>query len=461
MSEHTQQDVLSVFSTAPAVWLIRRVCVNGEMWEVCLECREADFSALKLSKVWAVHSPLGNIVHDFTALSRQRTPWVVSQQQKMNLCWTCSAEVSEPSWDALSNLTQQDCNTLKSLTNQRCVKNHSTCCDHLPQSDEEIWSLLIAVWGPRPHVTTLKHHLLAAPVVTLHHAWPIAAAWVLSCFSGLRLGLVQVRCRRRAGLLSVWGHGDAEAHAESLVARDVVEAAGVLGRVVADGGVLVGALRARKRKTVWTQEIIQVLVAVARWQGCTAVAAVQREREATKPRVPAGVHGGGGVSVFYDVKLREILDRRTAVIVRVCGVDWGQEAEEELWLLMVSHSNNQLRKSSLTSNFHLKCPRQTLPRPLLLLHLIYCNVVYHQRQQLAGNEGLKIPTHRDGVRTLLRWNQSETSPHLLTLNTGLKVGFKSFNNLHIKHSVGVCENSSASPGHRISLRGRRLIQKHV
>lgn len=51
MSEHTQQDVLSVFSTAPAVWLIRRVCVNGEMWEVCLECREADFSALKLSKV--------------------------------------------------------------------------------------------------------------------------------------------------------------------------------------------------------------------------------------------------------------------------------------------------------------------------------------------------------------------------------------------------------------------------
>lgn len=51
MSEHTQQDVLSVFSTAPAVWLIRRVCVNGEMWEVCSECREADFSALKLSKV--------------------------------------------------------------------------------------------------------------------------------------------------------------------------------------------------------------------------------------------------------------------------------------------------------------------------------------------------------------------------------------------------------------------------
>lgn len=250
-----------------------------------------------------------------------------------NRRWTCAElEVSEPSWDALSNLAQQDCNTLKSLTNQRCAKNHSTCCDHLPQSDEEIWSLLIAVWGPRPHVTTLKHHLLAAPVVTLHHAWPVAAAWVLSCFSGLRLGLVQVRCRRRAGLLSVWGHGDAEAHAESLVARDVVEAAGVLGRVVADGGVLVGALRARKRKTVWTQEVIQVLVAVARWQGCTAVAAVQREREATKPRVPAGVHGGGGVSVFYDVKLREILDRRTAVIVRVCGVDWGQEAEEEHWL---------------------------------------------------------------------------------------------------------------------------------
>lgn len=102
---------------------------------------------MKLSKVWAVHSPLGNTVHDFTALSRQRAPWVASPQQKMNLCWTCSAEVSEQSWDAPSNLVQQDCNTLKSLTNQRCVKNHFTCCDHLPQSDEEIWSLLDTMWG--------------------------------------------------------------------------------------------------------------------------------------------------------------------------------------------------------------------------------------------------------------------------------------------------------------------------
>lgn len=47
MSEHTQQDVLSVFSTAPAVWLIRRVCVNGEMWEVCSECRLFRFEAFK------------------------------------------------------------------------------------------------------------------------------------------------------------------------------------------------------------------------------------------------------------------------------------------------------------------------------------------------------------------------------------------------------------------------------
>lgn len=82
-------------------------------------------------------------------------------------------------------------------------------------------------------------------------------------------------------------HGDAQAHAESLVAcGHVVEAAGVLGGVVTDSRVLVGTLRAGKRKPVRTQEVVQVLVAVARRQRRTAVAAVQGEGEAAESRVP-------------------------------------------------------------------------------------------------------------------------------------------------------------------------------
>lgn len=59
----------------------------------------------------------------------------------------------------------------------------------------------------------------------------------------------------------------------------------MLGGVVADGGVLIGALRAGERKAVGTQEVVQVLVAVARRQGGAAVTAVQREWEAAKSRV--------------------------------------------------------------------------------------------------------------------------------------------------------------------------------
>lgn len=55
-----------------------------------------------------------------------------------------------------------------------------------------------------------------------------------------------------------------------------------MGGVVADGGVLVGALGAGKRKPVGAQEVVQVLVAVAGRQGSAAVAAVQWEREATE-----------------------------------------------------------------------------------------------------------------------------------------------------------------------------------
>lgn len=166
----------------------------------------------------------------------------------------------------------------------------------------------------------LKHDLLAAPVVALHDARSVKAAGVLRRRPGLRLGGV-VR-RRRAGPLGVRRHGHAQTHAESLVAaRDVVHAARLLRGVVADGRVLVGALGARQREPVGPQEVVQVLVAVAGRQGGAAVAAVQREREAAESRVPARVHGGGGVGVLHDVKLGELLDRRAAVVVRVCRVD--------------------------------------------------------------------------------------------------------------------------------------------
>lgn len=95
----------------------------------------------------------------------------------------------------------------------------------------------------------------------------------------------------------------------------------MLGGVVADGGVLVGALGAGKGKPVRAQEVVQVPVAVARWQGSAAVTAVQWEREAAESGVPARVDGGGGVGVLYDVELGELLDRWAAIVVRVCWID--------------------------------------------------------------------------------------------------------------------------------------------
>lgn len=95
----------------------------------------------------------------------------------------------------------------------------------------------------------------------------------------------------------------------------------MLGGVVADGRVLVGALGAGKRKPVGTQEVVQVLVAVAGREGSAAVAAIQWEWEAAESRVSPRVHGGGGVRVLYDVKLGELLDCWTAIVVRVCRID--------------------------------------------------------------------------------------------------------------------------------------------
>lgn len=95
----------------------------------------------------------------------------------------------------------------------------------------------------------------------------------------------------------------------------------MLGGVVADGGVLVGALGAGKRKPVGAKEVVQVLVAVAGRQGSAAVAAVQWEWKPTESGVSARVHGGGGVGVLYDVELGELLDCWAAIVVGVCRID--------------------------------------------------------------------------------------------------------------------------------------------
>lgn len=169
----------------------------------------------------------------------------------------------------------------------------------------------------------LKHDFLAASIIAPHRARPVVVARVLPCGSCLRLG--GVWRRRRAGLFCIGWHSHAKTHAEPLVAsRDVVEAARVLCGVVADGRVLVGTLRALEGKPVWTQEVIQVLVTVARWKWRTAVAAVQWKREATESRVPARVCSRGGVGVFDDVELGELSDCWASIVVRVSWVDCAQ-----------------------------------------------------------------------------------------------------------------------------------------
>lgn len=164
----------------------------------------------------------------------------------------------------------------------------------------------------------LKHDLLTASIIAPHHAGTVVAVQVLPRGSSLRLGGIR---RRWVGMLRVRRHGHAQTHAEPLVASgDVVQAACVLGGVVADGGVLVRALRPRQREPVGTQKVIQVLVAVARRQRSTPVTAVQGEREAPESRVPARVHSGGGVSVLYDVELWKLLNAGTTVVVWISWV---------------------------------------------------------------------------------------------------------------------------------------------
>lgn len=87
-------------------------------------------------------------------------------------------------------------------------------------------------------------------------------------------------------MLGVRWHGDAQTHTKSLVTLDAVKAAGFLGRVVADGRVFVRALGAGEWLTIRTQELVQILIAVARWERCTAVTAFQWEWEAAESRVP-------------------------------------------------------------------------------------------------------------------------------------------------------------------------------
>lgn len=169
-----------------------------------------------------------------------------------------------------------------------------------------------------PHEQALlEHHLLAAPVVTLHHV----GALVVGRWQGLGsdAGLVAQLA------VGVGGLGHAQAHADPLVARlGLVRdplALHQLRWVVADGRVLVLALGRPHVHGAQRQEVLQVLVAVAGWDGGSLVALVQREGEAPvesdRLRVCWGrgrrrerrVRGGGRgalddlvVGIFLDVR---------------------------------------------------------------------------------------------------------------------------------------------------------------
>jgi len=122
----------------------------------------------------------------------------------------------------------------------------------------------------------LKHHLLTAPVVALHHV----GALVVGGWQGLGsdAGLVAPLAVRVGGL------GHAQAHAHPLVAgvglvRDAL-ALHQLGWVVADGCIFVLALGGSHVPRAEWQEVLQVLVAVAGRDGGPLVALVQREGKA-------------------------------------------------------------------------------------------------------------------------------------------------------------------------------------
>lgn len=132
------------------------------------------------------------------------------------------------------------------------------------------------LFSSRERAPPLKHHLLAAPVVALHHV----GALVVGGWKGLGsdAGLVAHLAVRVGGL------GHAQAHAHPLVAgvglvRDTL-ALHQLGWIVADGRIFVLALGGSHVHGAERQEVLQVLVAVAGWDGGPLVALVQREGKA-------------------------------------------------------------------------------------------------------------------------------------------------------------------------------------
>lgn len=158
----------------------------------------------------------------------------------------------------------------------------------------------------------LKHDLFTAAIVTLHHVrvctpsdYTRACGWTTIC---------------------IWGLGHTQPHTQSFIPGwDIVHAASVLCGVITDGRVLVRTLRARQRKAVRSQKIIQILVTIAGWQWGTTFTALQREWETPKTRVPSWVCGGQSrVRALDNVKLRELLHWRSSKIVRVSRVHWEQ-----------------------------------------------------------------------------------------------------------------------------------------
>lgn len=126
------------------------------------------------------------------------------------------------------------------------------------------------------HPPLLKHDLLAAPVVALHHV----GALVVGGWKGLcsDVGLVAHLA------VCVGGLGHAQAHAHPLVAgvglvRDAL-ALHQLGWVVADGCIFVLALGGSHVHGAERQEVLQVLVAVAGRDGGSFIALVQWEGKA-------------------------------------------------------------------------------------------------------------------------------------------------------------------------------------
>lgn len=158
----------------------------------------------------------------------------------------------------------------------------------------------------------LEHDLFTATIVTFHHVWASTASRRVSGYSRA--------CGRAT--VCVGGLGYTQPYTQPFIPSwDVVHATCVMCRVITDGRVLVRTLRAGQRQAVRSQEVIQVLVAVAGRQRGTTLIALQREWETPKTRVPPRVcWGHGGVCALNNVKLWELLHSGSPKVVRISRV---------------------------------------------------------------------------------------------------------------------------------------------